>query len=518
MKMLALVMSLLAATTALAAQPTKASAARKPRTTVSSPLNPGDVYLVEWYCTERKAPRQGDFVTALFSALGWTSTWQGFGIYFTKGDATAAKENSSISNVADLLDAQIVYIVEKGGTSKSLFNTKCRGQLLLRGSDDPHLQVFRGEATVTTNVLEKLSSFLGKAVDPFYSILTGLPLPEKGKQILQKSRDVLDAYRTDILPLFNTNAAETRSMPLEIGEHPEPSPFADVNIRVSKPESLLLSRAPFKDAVSSMISVTGKPAASDLEPAKLGELRGKCNGVLQQWKAAGIRNDVDRAYVMYRSISDAATSRDVILRCLGRFYALAALPYQGKRHFDVPEEYKYTADDIENMYPNDTTNPEFGIQPQGWGKLGETIRFVGERAGRELKGSQADSFNERFDTTLRVEDETFDYKILKSIDPANPGVSFEGSPTDVFAKLRKAGFGSWSCVGLTDTAAASPYKSSDRREAVLALVSQVVDGKELPQPKAIRILFKDKKIRSLVFTDYFDAGKYAKAVCADNPS
>ncbi|RWP10016.1 MAG: hypothetical protein EOR00_31475 [Mesorhizobium sp.] len=376
------------------------------------------------------------------------------------------------------------------------------------------MQLFDGRVRVANDTIVKITTFLTAAIPPLYNLVVGAALPTKKQQNLTNGKAVLDAYST-VLAIFSRTAGVSNAYPLRVGVYKLRSKLADVTITVSRPESLLLSKAAFKGGADDFMTATVTFAASDLEASKLPNIRNKCNSVIGEWEKVGLKSDIDRAYIAYRRIQPLAPTREAIIKCLGRTYAYSALPYQGKNHFDILADWQFTSDDIDRYLPgNNVANAIYGAQPQGWSKLNATMKYVVERAGRELRGNQADEFLSKFASKVTVEDETAGYGVLASLDPGNKGIGFDGTPQEVFIKLRSAGYQRWGCFVETDSAAGSAFKSQ-RNEAILTLAykSSANEAPAVARASAVRVLFEGRVIRSLVFTDYFDLAQYSNAIC-----
>jgi hypothetical protein len=457
-------------------------------------LKGGQLYLVRYHCVRRSGGSSSSPFHDLGKLFSFGGTTETFGFYLFKGAPKATP--SADFNAAGAVAAEHVFTVDTKQSSSGFYNTNCNGTYIINGSDSLNVLAFYATSkTAQTKLLAGLATFASASIGPLLSIFHAGGLPDNViPGAVQNSSTVLSNY-SSFLAAFDNEKDISKVSPLKTGHLTIGTGRVSVEIDIIQIPTLLTAKGvPFRDGLKKILN-----DSSDLSSVLSNDqsLGAKCSGLAAQWIDAGLTALLDQAYVLAEAIKASGPTPRQMVICLGKDRAMAALP---KLYlFRLPHEQEFTLNTIKNAFGNHTISKEYGQQPQGWRRLGNTADTLVtdlDRMGHgiSLPKSEGNRFDALFANELKVEDRTFDFFVRQQLDPTTTDSVFIGAPSQMLNELVSKGFKDWGCYIETDIdlALASPLHEA------LAVITWLSNGNS-QRPVVVRVFFnQDKKIAGFV--------------------
>ena len=238
-------------------------------------------------------------------------------------------------------------------TPQSVFS-ECKGQIFVNGSSNFVIQavVTVNSTNVLADALAKGSTLLKSAVSMGYALFSKSQVPPEFTKNVTDTSQLITDY-TAFKSIFDapSDFKVTKTATLRIGTNKIVTYDADQNVtssvvlRVNPVVSLVA------DGHTNFISAYNASATNtpfDLNSFAFEELYKKCEFETQKYYNAGIKDDRDIAYLLYRRMLLASNSHQMIAQCMGPKIARAALIIM-KQLPTVAEGYKINDDDLKNI-------------------------------------------------------------------------------------------------------------------------------------------------------------------------
>lgn len=398
-----------------------------------------------------------------------------------------------------------MMITYSGAISHDLHGGTCSGQFFLSGKNN-----YRIEAAIGTNTKDTFADLVSKGAALVKSAATSMyalfrvTKPVEFDNNVQQAQDILTDYKA-FADIFQVEDKKRQ--------------FDDNNLRVGRNwvttydqygrvmSSVLFNVRPivslvidghskFLDAYkefssTAALKVTGDAAA----------MRDQCDTEIQPYLTAGIRDNRDIAYLLYRRLLLVPTSSQDIAYCMGTEVANAALSLLRTKPDILPmlTKYKVTPADIKNipiLHPSDQPHNRPSLETD----VSDLLYLLGRHLqSKGLRGSERDDLLHYFAPSVDVQDQTNDYKALALLFPEV--IDQTGKTTDgpgLLDALRKAGIDRWLCVQRTKKQIAGstiPIYDSKIDSAVMVIAAKASKDEKLDKNKTalfgVHLKFKE---------------------------
>lgn len=373
------------------------------------------------------------------------------------GTGANAPVGSANGNLVFSTNAMTFAITPIRGTDDRSIG--CRGQFFVSGSEN-----FRIDAQVginTTNqfgdIVSKVATLAKTTVSSVYALFRAATPTEFGSSVTASAQILQDYDGFRKLFSVDNPATQTDAGELRIGNNwivtydSGGNVVSSLQLYVQPVVSLVMDGhtkflATYNaSAVNVGITVTGDEA----------NMRSQCSQQTQVYYTAGITDDRDIAFLLYRRLLVSFTAHQKIAQCMGLRVAKAALGIINKVG-RVADDFLVTPDDVKNL-----TQAVQSEQPHDRPTLASDMDSFLDQLDRHLqsrglRGDQLSKLTEYFAPDVRIEDTTADYKALALMAP-KAGANDTGASLkreDLLATFRTAGLLRWLCVQRTKQAVA----------------------------------------------------------------
>jgi hypothetical protein len=368
----------------------------------------------------------------------------------------------------------------------------CAGQFFISGAEN-----YTVEAQLGVNVTNRAAEFFASltaltlsTATNLYALFKAQPPPELAASVNNAS-GLLTNY-INARNLFGASAAVTKSDSgqLRIGKNVVHVYDGDRNVVSSiemfvKPVNSLVMDGHTK-FLAAYYAVSNPNGAAITVTGTDDAIRGQCALATQSYYSAGIADDRDVAFLLYRRLILADNSTDKIAKCLGPTIARSALTIMGKLQRLEPR-YRITSDDIKNLAPNVASD-----QPHNRPTLPDEMDSFTDILARHLqsdglRGPQLSKLLGYFAPMTTIEDQTANYKVLKLL---YPDVTSDTSKTlsrdEMLASFKDKGLKRWLCVQRTkaNTTPVVPLYDAEIDSAVMVIVAKAEANEVLDKNKS----------------------------------
>lgn len=463
------------------------------------------LYLVTYKCrpegdTTLSMPGPGDFIMPdgiedMFDPFGGGGRSVTHGFFITKGSPKQALGVGDFASSAKGVGAELVFISDgisdnTGGT-QDVDNRHCAGSYIVRGSDDPNLTGFMIQAKAAqTKQLAATMTFISAAAGPLTNLVTSAALQAPVSGQMQSLGQLSSTFET-FMRAFDSSKATQSTLKLVPGTFLVQTSETTVTIKVSKLDDGLLrsSGSLFKVGINALAENLQLETISSTElKAEDDEGVTKCRGISNVWSSRGITDQVDLAYVLWRSVAATGPTKQQFVRCLGRDLAVAAVPYLDK--FDLPtSDLRYKKGEIDGLLANSkTANADFGPQPTDSG-LEDRATVIAQGMSRltgpaGLAEDDLAEFASYFVDKVKLKDSSEGYVLARFIIPEFPKkTSVSGDIQVIAAHLKAQKIRVANCALL----GASGFQSV-KNEAVILLATRAATTAGEPTLLEIRVI------------------------------
>lgn len=373
-------------------------------------------------------------------------------------DATAANPPAPSPQTTDntVFRINAMMITYNGAISNDLHGGTCSGQFFLNGKDNYRIDAAIGINTKDTfaDLLSRGATLAKSAATSMYALFR-VTKPVDFDNNVQQAQDILTDYKA-FADLFQVEDKERQldGNDLRVGRNWVTTydqygrVMSSVLLNVRPVVSLVVDgNSKFLDAYKSFASTTALKVTGD--PATM---RDQCDTEVQPYLTAGIRDNRDIAYLLYRRLLLSPTSSQDVAYCMGTEVANAALSLLRTKPDILPmlPKYRVTPADIKNIpapHPSDQPHNRPSLESDVSDFLDLLSRHL---QGNGLRGSQRDDLLHYFAPTVDAQDQTANYRALSLLFPEitdQTGKSTDGP--GLLDALRKAGIDRWLCVQRT---------------------------------------------------------------------
>jgi hypothetical protein len=376
-------------------------------------------------------------------------------IYKQSGDAAPGSPLASTDAIFNTTVLAQDFVPFLHATPQSIFS-ECNGQIFVNGSSNFIIQavVTVNSTNVLADALAKGSTLLKSAVSMGYALFSKSQVPPEFTKNVNDTSQLITDYSA-FKSIFDapSDFKVTKTATLRIGTNRIVTYDADqkvtssVVLRVNPVVSLVA------DGHTNFISVYNASATStplDLNAFAFEELFKKCEFEAQKYYNAGINDDRDIAYLLYRRTLLASNSHQIIAQCMGPKIARAALIIM-RQLPTVADGYKITDDDLKNIL----TDPP-SKQPHNRPTLVKDVHALlnmlagdTQTAPDGLRGTDLSDFKKHVSSTVKVRDRTSGYEIMSLLFGDTVNNERTVAIEEFRASLRKAGIKRWLCEQAT---------------------------------------------------------------------
>jgi hypothetical protein len=368
----------------------------------------------------------------------------------------------------------------------------CAGQFFINGSENYNVEAQLG-VNVTNRAAEffaKLTSLTLSTATNLYALFKAQPPPElvtsvnNGSALLTNylnARDLFGATATVSKPdggqlRIGKNVVYTYDGDGNVVSSMEMIVKPVVSLVMDDHTKFLAAYYAVSDPSGAAVTVTGTDDA----------IRGQCALATQVYYSAGISDDRDVAFLLYRRLILADNSTDKITKCLGPTIARAALTIMDKLQRLEPR-YRITLANVKDLIPVSTSD-----QPHNRPTLADEMDSFTDLLARHLqsdglRAGQLSKLLSYFAPTVTVEDQTANYKALKLLYPeATADTSKTLSRDEMLASFREKGLKRWLCVQRTkaNTTPTAPLYDPEIDSAVTVVAAKAEASEVLDKNKS----------------------------------
>lgn len=403
---------------------------------------------------------------------------------------TVPAEGNTPPNRPEIFSTNVVTLQFKIAAETDVGPRPCGGQFFISGNDN-----YRIDAQVAAKITNQASQFFARftalvqsSATTMYALFRATKPPEftdtvdRGSALINNYLTLRDIFGADATSL------KTDSGPLRVGKNwvyaydGNGNVVSSLELWVRPVVSLVMDGHTKFLAAYNASAATTSITLSGTDDA----LRGQCAQPTQAYYTAGISDDRDVAFLLYRRLILADNSIEKIAKCLGIKIGTAALSILDKLQRLEPR-YRISLDDLKNL-PR-TVNSD---QPHNRPTLADEMQtMLGELArhlqGQGLRGAQLTTLSNRFAPMVVVEDMTTNYSALQLLYPeVTNDPSKTVSKADLLASLKAKGLKRWLCIQRTKAgvAPAIPLYDPDIDSAVMVIAAKAEANEQLDKNKS----------------------------------
>jgi hypothetical protein len=378
-------------------------------------------------------------------------------------------------------------------TDTSVEGSPCEGQFFVSGADN-----YSVEAQLAVNVTNQAAKLLADATaltlstsTNLYALFKAQPPPELAASVNNASgllTNLLNAHN-----LFGATSAINKSAngQLRIGKNVVNIYDGNRNIVSSlelivKPVNSLVMDGHTKFLAAYYAASSTNGAAITVSGTDVDAIRGQCALATQVYYSAGITDDRDVAFVLYRRLILVDNSTDKIAKCFGPTVGRSALIIMDKLQKLEPR-YRITLDNLRDLVP--TTSSD---QPHNRPSLADemdtfTDLLANHLQGDGLRAGQLSKLLGFLAPTVTVEDTTVNYRALKLLYPEITADTSKALTREaMLASFKEKGLKRWLCVQRTkaNSTPTVPLYDPDIDAAVTVIVAKAEANDVLDKNKS----------------------------------
>jgi hypothetical protein len=411
-------------------------------------------------------------------------------------------------------------------------NNKCGGQFFISGAENYRIDAQVGISSTNTfaDTISKVATLVKSAATSMYALFR-VTKPVEFDSTVEQGKEILSNYQS-FAEIFSVNsqAQQNDSGNLRVGKNwvitydDQSRPVSTLLLEVRPIVSLVMDghtkflAAYNAAATSSGITLTG----SDQQA-----MRDQCDHEAQKYITAGIRDNRDIAFLLYRRLLVSFTAHQNIAYCMGREVANAALSILKTKPDIIPvlDAYRLVDIDIKNiLVVSESTQPH--NRPSLANDVSDFVDLLDRHLqSGGLRGDQRVALLKYFAPSLDVEDMTRGYRALGLIFPEvteqdNKSVDGPG----LLDALRKSGISRWLCVQRTKQAviaSALPIYDAKIDSAVMVVAAKAGADDKLDRNKTplfgVHLKFnKSSNNEPLVINQMIFEERYRDIIIKDN--
>lgn len=380
-----------------------------------------------------------------------------------------------------IFSANAVSLKFAVATDTTVVGNPCDGQFFISGADN-----YSVEAQLAVNVTDQAAKLLAdataltlSAATNLYALFRAQPPPELTTSVNQASGLLTNVQNARNLFGVTSEINQPANGQLRIGRNVVSIYDGKQNLVSSlelivKPVNSLVMDGHTKFLAAYYAASNTNAAAITVTGTDVDAILGQCTLAKQVYDTAGIADDRDAAFLLYRRLILVDNSAAKIAQCLGPTIGRSALIIMDKLQHIEPR-YRITLDNLKDLVPATVSD-----QPHNRPQLADEMNtfedlIANHLQGDGLRGSQLSKLLGFLAPTLTVEDNTVNYRALKLLFPE---VTTDTSKTltreAVLASFKEKGLKRWLCVQRTkaNSTPTVPLYDPDIDSAVIVIVAK----------------------------------------------